>query len=204
MKKHHQSGPFSAYTREQKIIMAAGFFFRHKNFVSPKNLSTNRGEITDTAILNYYSQCRSINELCTSNTALFFVELALKINDPLTSLEQKIETIVLQYIDLLFENPDFAMAVLHELLSENKSDKTKNARIQFVLNSLFMKQLFELKNKKIIKPISLLMNLVGMVLLPLTIKNDGFDYDSNLNNTQLKNLIEEQKKFLPIWISART
>lgn len=206
MKTDNHSSPLSVFTKEKKIIMAANFFFRQKNFVLPKHWVNHRAEITDTSVINYYSQEKrtNINSLCTENTALFFVELALVLNDPLTSLEQKIESIVLQYVDLLFENPDFAMAILHELLSEENKNKTENARMQFVLNSLFMKQLYESKKKKNFNPIPLLINLIGMLLLPLAIKNDNFNSDFNFNSNQLKDLIEQRKKLLPIWIAANT
>ena len=126
------------------------------------------------------------------------------LNNRETSIEQKIEIIVTNYIDLFVQQPDLPLFVLHELRTHPKEIISKIDRDKFISKSYFMQQIKEAaKEGKVapVNPLHFLMNIVGLTIFPFVaspvLRNIG-----GLNQQDFNSLMEERKKLIPKWIKA--
>lgn len=110
---------------------------------------------------------------------------------------------MLEYINLLLEKPDFAIFLLNELLSESSKIDVIVIRKEQLCNSYFQTQLLELKKSRLnnFNPVQLLLNLIGMILLPI-VSTELNSHSAIIVNRQFNNMICERKKLVPLWISS--
>ena len=183
----------------QKIINAVHFFFKQDDVYTAKVWNISQENSTTISLINYYYGNKKLifNEIIVYNTRIFFKKLGSVLNDRKTNTDQKIEFVVLQYVDLILHKPDFAVFIIYELLSDSVKEDIISLKQEFILNSYFMEQISELKKYKANSSILILtiVNLIRMMLLPLV-------YNENSGLQFFKILIEERKKLLPLWISS--
>jgi hypothetical protein len=191
--------------RKQKVIAAAKLFFKLKAYVSHEIRDIRKESSGKEWLVNYYfhSKQKVMEKVIVQNTLLLFNTLAPVLNDSEKTVIQKIEYIVLVYIDLLLEKPDYAIYILNELLSQSTKIDIIAIKREYLLNSHFMMQVLELKKKRNnnFNPIQMILNLIGMVLLPLA-SVDSYAKSASKENRQFTVLIEQRKKMLPLWTSA--
>lgn len=96
--------------RRQKIMAAVDLFFIHKDFSGNKNKDVIKQSSSVLSGINYYFEQENwvFRERARSNRTLFFAELLQTLNNTHSTAEQKLEQLVLKYVELLFEKPDFA------------------------------------------------------------------------------------------------
>ena len=117
------------------------------------------------ALLNYYfrSKEKLFDIIMLENLQQFIEGIKEILNDKQTSLEQKIEIIVANYITLLIQQPDLPLFVLHELRTHPKEIISKIDRDKFINRSYFMQQIKDAaKEGKIasVNPLHFLINIV--------------------------------------------
>ncbi|STO18972.1 transcriptional repressor BetI [Flavobacterium hibernum] len=191
--------------RQQKIIAASRFFFKQKNYASHKVWDVRKENDGSALLTNYYfnNKQKVLQKVIVQNTIMLFNVLAPVLNSREKTVIQKIEFIVLAYIDLLLEKPDFAAFILNELLSDSSKIDVIAIKREYLLNSYFMMQILELKkeSKNKFNPVQQILNLIGMILLPLaTVKR--FANSEITENRRYLVLLEERKKMLPLWTSC--
>lgn len=191
--------------RQQKIIAASRFFFKQKNYASHKVWDVRKENDGSSFLTNYYfnNKQKVLQKVIVQNTIMLFNVLAPVLNSREKTVIQKIEFIVLAYIDLLLEKPDFAAFILNELLSDSSKIDVIAIKREYLLNSHFMMQILELKkeSKNKFNPVQQILNLIGMILLPLaTVKR--FANSEITENRRYLVLLEERKKMLPLWTSC--
>lgn len=191
--------------RQQKIIAASKFFFKQKTYVSHKVWDVRKENDGSALLTNYYfnNKQKVLQKVIVQNTIMLFNVLAPVLNSREKTVIQKIEFIVLAYIDLLLEKPDFAAFILNELLSDSSKIDVIAIKREYLLNSHFMLQILELKkeSKNKFNPVQQILNLIGMILLPLaSVKR--FANSEITENRRYLVLLEERKKMLPLWTSC--
>lgn len=122
------------------------------------------------------------------------------LNDPGTSLQEKITELVCFYIDMIIEYPEVSSFVLNEAKSNPDELISKMKVVQDVNDSVMATQIREitLKNGKNIHPQHFIMNIVSMCVFPLIAGNMIKKY-GQLNTDTYNALMQERKALIPLW-----
>lgn len=201
-KVDHQAADSST---EEKIKEAARKLFTQKGFAATKtrDIATEAG--INLALLNYYfrSKEKLFNLIMLENLQEFKNGIVLIFNDEETSLDEKIESFVGNYIDLLIQQPDIPLFIFNEIRSNPEKHEKAGLR-DVVLKSYFMKQLqSSLQSKKatIIDPFQIMISMVGLTVFPF-IASPMIKAKGRISETKFIELMKERKKLIPIWIKA--
>lgn len=190
----------------EKIKEAAKKIFLKKGYAATRTRDIAEEAGLNLALLNYYfrSKERLFDIIMLENLQHFIEGIREILNDKETTIEQKVEAIVSNYVDLLVQQPDLPLFVLHELRSHPKELISKIDREKFINRSYFMQQLRDaMKEGKIapINPLHFLMNIIGLTIFPFVaspiLQNIG-----GLKQQEFNTLMEERKKLIPLWIKV--
>jgi len=191
---------------EEKIKNAARVIFHSKGYAATRTRDIADEAGINLALLNYYfrSKEKLFDMIMLESLQGFRQSLAGVFNNEKTSLENKIETLVSNYIDLLIDQPDIPLFVLSELRTNPQKLVSKMNGKEFLLNSSFIKQFQQaVKEGKIapIHPLHFIMNLIGMVVFPFVgspmLKNAG-----DLKQDDFNELMQQRKILIPKWLEA--
>jgi len=191
---------------EERIKGAAKKIFLKKGYAATRTRDIAEEAGLNLALLNYYfrSKEKLFDIIMLENLQHFIEGIREILNDKETTIEQKIGTIVSNYIDLLIQQPDLPLFVLHELRTNPKELISKIDREKFINRSYFMQQVREgIKEGKIaaVNPLHFLMNIIGLTIFPFVaspiLQNIG-----GLKQQDFNVLMEERKKLIPVWIKA--
>lgn len=186
---------------EEKIKQAARKVFMQKGFAATRTRDIAEESGINLALLNYYfrSKEKLFNEVMLEKVHQFFGALLPIINDSSTKLDTKIELIVSNYIEMLFQNPDLPLFVLGEMKGHSEKLKKILPVQKITENISFIKQLKE--KRPDINPIHFLMNILGMTVFPFVAK-PAFELIAATNKNELEAILMERQKLIPIWIKA--
>jgi AcrR family transcriptional regulator len=158
------------------------------------------------ALLNYYfrSKEKLFDIIMLENLQHFIEGIKEILNNRKTSIEQKVEAIVTNYIDLLTRQPDLPLFILHELRTHPKEIVSKIDRDKFINRSYFMQQIKDAaKQGKIapVNPLHFLINIISLTVFPF-VASPVLQNIGGLNQQDFNALMEERKKLIPKWIKA--
>ena len=191
---------------ELKIKQAAQKVFMQKGYAAARTRDIAEAAGINLALLNYYfrSKEKLFDLIMLENLQQFIEGIKEILNNRKTSIEQKVEAIVTNYIDLLTRQPDLPLFILHELRTHPKEIVSKIDRDKFINKSYFMQQIKDaVKQGKIapVNPLHFLMNIISLTIFPFVaspiLQNIG-----GLNQQDFNALMEERKKLIPKWIKA--
>ncbi len=191
---------------EEKIKNAARTIFTQKGFAATRTRDIAEEAGINLALLNYYfrSKEKLFDMIMQESTQGFMHSIAGVFNDEKTSLDNKIQTLVNNYIDMLTQQPDLPLFVLSELRTNPEDLILKMNLKEHLINSYFLKQIQQgIKTGKIppINPLHFIMNMMGMIVFPFVasplLKNFG-----SLNPEEFNAIMQERKTFIPRWIEA--
>jgi len=189
---------------EEKLKEAARVVFTRKGYAASTVRDIAAEANINLALVNYYFRSKEkLFELIMSETIQkLFEKLRPIIYDETTTITEKIESIVDQYLDLLTANPDFPLFIVNDLMSGAKRLPVMTDNGKMFLNSHFIKQLAALKMAGKIKfhPVNVIMNMIGMIIFtflprPLLLKSGALD------ETEFRAIVEERKKLIPMWLT---
>ncbi len=122
------------------------------------------------------------------------------VDDPRTSLQEKITELVCFYIDTIIEYPEVASFVLNKAKSNPDELISKMKVVQDVNDSVMSTQIREItmKSGKNIHPQHFVMNIVSMCVFPLIAGNMIKKY-GKLNTDTYNALMQERKSLIPLW-----
>ncbi len=126
-----------------------------------------------------------------------FSFIAPALNNPDTSLEEKIELIATSYIDMLLKNPDLPLFVLSEIRSNPERFGKMVQSNGSILQSYFVRQLAQ--RNKAINPLQLFLNFLGMMVFPFVAK-PIFMIVGQVNEDKFVDLMEQRKTLIPQWM----
>jgi AcrR family transcriptional regulator len=191
---------------EEKIKAAARIVFHKKGFAAARTRDIAEEAGINLALLNYYfrSKERLFALVMIETLSEFFGSVALIINNPETSFEEKVEQFAAGYIDLIFREPDIPLFIMSEIRNNPEQLLQKVDIRNTVFNSVFTRQFGEAVEQGKIKDqnfIHFMMNFIGLIVFPF-IGKPLLKAISGLTEEQFNTLIEERKKLIPVWIKA--
>ena len=104
-------------TTEERIKAAARKVFHQKGYAGTRTRDIAEEAGINHAMLNYYfrSKEKLFQMVMVETMTLFFQGVSAILNDESTSLEEKIERVVANYIDLLLEEPELPTFMFNEV-----------------------------------------------------------------------------------------
>jgi len=191
---------------ELKIKQAAQKVFMQKGYAAARTRDIAEAAGINLALLNYYfrSKEKLFDIIMLENLQHFIEGIKEILNNRKTSIEQKVEAIVTNYIDLLTRQPDLPLFILHELRTHPKEIVSKIDRDKFINKSYFMQQIKDAaKQGKIapVNPLHFLINIISLTVFPF-VASPVLQNIGGLNQQDFNALMEERKKLIPKWIKA--
>jgi AcrR family transcriptional regulator len=186
---------------EEKIKDAARKVFMRKGFSATRTRDIAEEAGINLALLNYYfrSKEKLFDEVMKEKIQTLLQTLIPVLNNPGTSLDEKIDLIVSNYIEVLLANNDLPIFVLNELRKE-RVNFIANLPIQkMVFQSSFMMQLKEKRSD--INPIHFLISLLGMTVFPFVAK-PILTQTGLVSEKNFQSLMKERETLIPLWMKA--
>lgn len=182
---------------EEKIKEAARKVFLQKGYAATRTRDIAEEAGINLALLNYYFRSKEkLFELIMSEKLrqLFSVIFPVINNDEMT-LDNKIESLVGNYIDLLIENPELPLFVFSEIRVNPEGFKNALQVQKILKSSSLIRQISE--KRPDVAPIHFITSLLGMTIFPFVSKPVLFSDDP-----RFKELMQERKALIAGWIKA--
>ncbi len=201
-----QPKPANDASTEDKIKQAARRVFHQKGFAATRTRDIAEAAGINLALLNYYfrSKEKLFDIIMLETMQRFLQTIGSVVNDPDTTLQQKIELMADRYIDVLLLEPEIPLFIMSELRT-NPNHLLENMRPkELMMKSVLFKQFQQAIKEEKIPAQSLLhfmMNLLGLITFPF-IASPIFKHIGDLTDKQFNTLIQERKKLIPLWIKA--
>ncbi len=192
---------------EEKIRTAAFKIFQQKGFAGTRTRDIADEAGINLALLNYYyrSKEKLFEIVMEESLKQMFVRLLIVLNNPDTSISEKIDTAVNIYMNLLIENPNLPLFVLSEI--QSNPDKFKK---QVGIPNLYMDCIGIIKQAKTqmenagirdIDPFHIIINMASLTIFPFAAK-PMVKILSKKNDNEYYQFIEERRRLIPIWIKS--
>ena len=128
----------------------------------------------------------------------------LSIKPEITSLDEKIERVVANYIDLLLEEPELPTFILNEVRPNPQFFVEQSPIGEALTHSVLARQYAEaVAQGRITEPnlMHAILNVIGLVIFPFVAK-PMLSAITNLPEEQYKALMLQRKTLIPQWIKA--
>lgn len=193
-------------TTELKIKNAARAVFYRKGFAATKTRDIAEEAGINIALLNYYfrSKEKLFNIIIMEALQSFFHSIAGVVNNPDTTLEEKVEMLVDKYIDFLVSEPEVPVFIMSELRSNPEHLLGQMQIKEMLKGAAIFGQLAtyrENNNLPPMNPLYFISNLLGLVLFPF-IASPIVKYIGDMTQEQFNNMMMERKKLIPVWVEA--
>lgn len=191
---------------EEKIKEAARKLFTQKGFDAVKTRDIAEEAGLNLALLNYYfrSKQKLFDLIMIENMQQFIQTIVLRISESNIGVAEKVEKVVVAYIDMLTANPYLPIFVMNQMHSTPAKLVEKMEPVLRTVSGNFIKQLegaMERGEIKKIHPFHFLANLVGLTVFPF-IGRPLIQKVSGTNNDEFAALMQDRKKLIPEWIKA--
>jgi len=191
---------------EEKIRIAAKKIFTQKGYSGTRTRDIAEEAGINLALLNYYFRSKEkLFEIIVLELMQGFVKgMKGLFDNEHTTLAEKIEGFVGNYIDLLIENPDIPIFMLNEIRTNIEGLIEKVGFKQHLLKSYFFKQMAEEMAKGTIvqrHPLHIMMNIVGLTVFPF-VGSPLLKQLGNMKDKEFIAMMQERKKLVPKWIKA--
>jgi AcrR family transcriptional regulator len=191
---------------EYKIKEAARAIFHEKGFSATKTRDIAEAADINLALLNYYfrSKKKLFDMIMLETMQLFFSGLIVVLNDEKSSLKEKVEQVVLHYMDLLNENPNVATFILNSIRENPDEFINKMGTLDQAKESVFIKQFQEgMMDGTIppINPINFMLNLMGLTVFPYIVQ-PMISGVAGVPKELYFEMIQERKRLIPLWIDS--
>ena len=189
---------------EERIKAAARKVFHQKGFAGTRTRDIAEEAGINHAMLNYYFRSKEkLFEMVMMETmAQFFKGVNLMLNDENTSLDEKIDLIVSNYVDLLLKEPELPTFILNEVRPNPQAFVEQNPIKEALTHSVLTRQYAEaVARGEITEPnlIQAILNVIGLVIFPFIAK-PILTSIINIPEEQYKALMLQRKTLIPQWI----
>ena len=190
---------------EERIKDAARRVFTQKGYAATRTRDIAEEAGLNLALINYYfrSKEKLFDLIIVEHLQMFIHSVMVIVNDPKTSLKQKMETLISHYIDMLIENPLIPIFILNEINANPKKLMTKLGFEKMERDNLYIiKQWKELAvaKKMTINPIHIVVNILSMTIFPFT-AGPLLRNRTGMSIEDFNKLMVERKKLIPVWIN---
>ena len=191
---------------EDRIKAAARKVFHQKGYAGTRTRDIAEEAGINHAMLNYYFRSKEkLFEIVMMETmGQFFKGVGVILNDENTSLEEKIERVVANYIDLLLEEPDLPTFILNEVRTNPEPFVANTPILQALEHSILARQYAEaVAQGRITEPnlMHTVLNVISLVIFPF-IAQPIFTALSRTDKEAYKSLMLQRKTLIPQWIKA--
>lgn len=195
-------------TTEEKIKEAARKLFTQKGFAATKTRDIATAAGINLALLNYYfrSKEKLFDIIMIENLEQFIRGVALILLDEKISVQQKFETLISSYIDMLTKEPDLPLFIINTL--KNNPDKIvvkMNADVGKARDYFENQIKQEIKAGKIamptVDPFHIVANMIGLTIFPF-VARPLLMRRTNIDDKQFNAYMQERKKLIPKWLEA--
>ena len=191
---------------EERIKAAARKVFHQKGYAGTRTRDIAEEAGINHAMVNYYfrSKEKLFGIVMLETMTFFFKGVSTILNNENTSLEEKIEQIVANYIDLLLEEPELPTFMFNEVRTNPEPFVANTPILQALENSVLARQYAEaVAQGRITEPnlIHTVLNVISLVIFPF-IAQPIFTALSRTDKEAYKTLMLERKKLIPQWIKA--
>ena len=157
-------------TTEEKIIESARKLFTQKGFSATRTRDIAEEAGINLALLNYYFRSKQnlFQIIIEEKFDELFGMIGPILSDTNISLEEKIETLVTNYTNLLLENEDLPFFVLSELKSNEFILEKVKQNAKMLSQPTIENQLKE--RRFTISTLNFIMNIVSMTMFPFLSK----------------------------------
>jgi AcrR family transcriptional regulator len=186
---------------EEKIKNAARVVFTEKGYAATRTRDIAEAAGLNLALLNYYfrSKEKLFEIIMTEKMQEFFGVLLPVINDPASTLNEKIEAVAGNYIDLLTTNPDIPLFILREVRAHPDMFIRLAGQKNFVRDSILVRQLQEKRPDQ--HPLQFVVSLLAMCVFPFVMK-PVLQKMTDLSEQDFKAMMTDRKKLIPAWTKA--
>lgn len=192
-------------TAEEKIKEAARKVFTQKGYAAARTRDIANEAGINLALLNYYfrSKEKLFDLIMFETIQQFMGGVKVILMDEETTLTQKTERIVVNYIDMLKVHPDLPLFIFSELRSEPEKLVERMGVKEFIFQSSYFRQLREAAkgNGRPMNPIHFFINTLSLVIFPFLTSPILINV-TEMKPEQFEALMEERKKLIPVWIEA--
>ena len=191
---------------EERIKAAARKVFHQKGYAGTRTRDIAEEAGINHAMVNYYfrSKEKLFQIVMIETMTYFFQGISAILNEETTSLEQKIEQVVANYIDLLLEEPELPTFMFNEVRTNPEPFVASTPILQALEYSVLARQYAEaVAQGRITEPnlIHTVLNVISLVIFPF-IAQPIFTALSRTDKEAYKALMLERKKLIPQWIKA--
>lgn len=191
---------------EERIKVAARKVFHQKGFAGTRTRDIAEEAGINHAMLNYYFRSKEkLFEMVMMETmAQFFKGVNLMLNDESTSLDEKIDLIVSNYVDLLLKEPELPTFILNEVRPNPQAFVEQNPIKEALTHSVLTRQYAEaVARGEITEPnlMQAILNVIGLVIFPFIAK-PILTSIINIPEEQYKALMLQRKTLIPQWIKV--
>ncbi len=192
---------------EEKIRKAAFKLFQQKGFAGTRTRDIADEAGINLALLNYYyrSKEKLFGIVMEESLKQMFVRLLIVLNNPTTSISEKIDIVVNIYIDLLKENPNLPLFVLSEVQANPEKFKKQVGIPDLTIEKIFAikqaKEQIEKAGMGNIDPFHIIINMVSMTIFPFAAK-PMIKTLNKMDDERYEQFLEERRKLIPFWIKS--
>ena len=191
---------------EERIKAAARKVFHQKGFAGTRTRDIAEEAGINHAMLNYYFRSKEkLFEMVMMETmAQFFKGVNLMLNDENTSLDEKIDLIVSNYVDLLLKEPELPTFILNEVRPNPQAFVEQNPIKEALTYSVLTRQYAEaVARGEVTEPnlMQAILNVIGLVIFPFIAK-PILTSIINIPEEQYKALMLQRKTLIPQWIKG--
>ena len=191
---------------EERIKAAARKVFHQKGYAGTRTRDIAEEAGINHAMVNYYfrSKEKLFGIVMLETMTFFFKGVSTILNNENTSLEEKIEQVVANYIDLLLEEPELPTFMFNEVRTNPEPFVANTPILQALERSVLARQYAEaVAQGRITEPnlIHTVLNVISLVIFPF-IAQPIFTALSKTDKEAYKTLMLERKKLTPQWIKA--
>jgi len=191
---------------EDKIKHAARQVFHQKGYAATRTRDIAEAAGINLALLNYYfrSKEKLFDIIMLETMQRFMQTIGTVVNNPHSSLQEKMEALADRYIDVFKKEPEIPLFIMSELRSNPKNLLDNLRPKEFLMQSVFVKQFQQAIKDGKIPPqpfLHFMMNLLGLIIFPF-IASPMFKNMGDLTDKQYTAIIEDRKKMIPLWIKA--
>jgi AcrR family transcriptional regulator len=192
-------GAEKGLSTEEKFKEAARIVFTKKGYAATKTRDIAEQAGLNLALLNYYfrSKEKLFEIVMIEKVQQLLAFMSPVLNNPDTSLHEKIDLITPSYIDMLLKNPDLPMFVLSEIKSNPERFAKMIQTNGNVLQSSFIRQIAG--KKKDVNPVQLFLNFLGMLVFPFIVQ-PVLQTIVPMTEDAYTQLLEQRKVLIPQWM----
>jgi len=193
---------------EEKIKEAARRLFTQKGYAAVKTRDIAEEAGINLALLNYYfrSKEKLFNMIMAESLQQFILGIASILKDETVAREERMEKIVSYYIDMLTQYPDLPLFILSEMKRQPQQLASKFDPVIGSARANILKEVQnEIKDGKIanLHIVHFIANFIGLTVFPF-VASPMLQRVAQVNDKQFKELMQERKKLIPLWIKTIT